>query len=401
MQPDNRNETTPAPLDAGKIALHASFLPLAFLLGFCRLTVSLDSKLVNAGWGITEIEVPPGQHHVRAHVNYLGSLGPAEDVVSVGAGETADVYYRAPAFMFLRGAMGPTRPSTPGGWVWAVIAVLGVLLLLPMIAVVMSLPSVGTGGALGNAPVSADPPTSTTAPATAAGGGEWFEVVGRYVIAVESPDGYRLEGTVEVGKPTRLTDAPMPDQLISLDGCGTAVHRPTAADAVVPVQWTFRNATGSGFDFIAVVGLRPSSKTGAGFAKYSDGSLSCRTSSSSDFFGGGFDFSASARVSGQGFVYFRDVFSPNDPQGSFADVLPQIGIVTQLQNVGSEVRVVEFSGTGVDFERQQREKMQGDGLTIGGRPLTDRQFGVALLLPLGRKENPPDLYKYTYTNGYR
>lgn len=396
MHPDNTDRPDGA---SGQIVLNASFFPLAFFLSFCRLTVTVDAISTRAGWGATPITVPPGRHHVRVHVNYLGAFGPAEEIVPVRPGESVTVHYRAPAIMFLKGAIGPTRPATPGAWIPIAVAALVALLIIPLVVTLFGLSAAvrTTAGDLA-APAPASAPVAAGPPATAVRDAGWFEVAGSYDVALESEEGYRLEGTVEVGDPSPISTAPMPDQFVRFDNCGRAVHRPTAADAVVPVRWTFTNATPTaGFDVIAVVGVRPGSATDgpsnpSGWAEYDDGRLSCNSVSANDWFGGGYDLPVGGRVSGEGFVVFRDVYSPGDPQGSLDEVLPQISIVSELRQVSGQARIVEFTGPGVDFDRQQQDKPQDDGLFT---------FGAVLLLPVGRAESDPDAYRNTYTNGYR
>lgn len=380
---------------SGRIVLNASFFPLAFLLSFCSLTVVVGATRTRAGWGQTAIDVPPGQHRIRVHVDYLGAFGPAEDVVPVRPGESVTVHYRAPAVMFLKGALGPSRPATPGAWIPIALAA---LLLIPVIVAAVGLSTaVPTSTGSLSAPPRSTAPTAAAPPTAAARDADWFEVAGSYDIAAESEDGYRIEGTIEVGDPTPITTAPMPDEFVRFDNCGRAVHRPTAADALVPVRWTFTNATPTaGFDVIAVVGVRPvsatdSSSNPSGWAEYDDGQLSCNSVSPTDFFGGGYDLPVGGRVSGEGFVVFRDVYSPGGQQSPFDEVLPQISIFTGLPQVAGQSRIVEFSGPGVDFDRQQQEKAQ-DGYF---------QSGAVLLLPVGRAESSPVAYQNTYTNGYR
>lgn len=156
--------TDPPTGASGRIVLDASFFPLAFFLAFCRLTVTTGATSTRAGWGRTAITVPPGRHPVQVHVDYVGAFGPAEDTVPVRPGESVTVHYRAPAFMFLKGAIGPTRPATPGAWISLVIvAALVALLLVPVLvaAVALSAPTSDSSGPVsGPSVVSAEAPTA-------------------------------------------------------------------------------------------------------------------------------------------------------------------------------------------------------------------------------------------------
>ncbi|MDA3643484.1 hypothetical protein LZ318_09115 [Saccharopolyspora indica] len=65
-------------------------------------------------WGKTPVDLPPGQYQIQVHVNYLWKLGYASAVIPLTVGQQQDVYYKAPAFPFIDGAVGPTPQDAPG-----------------------------------------------------------------------------------------------------------------------------------------------------------------------------------------------------------------------------------------------------------------------------------------------
>ncbi|MEA2391449.1 MAG: hypothetical protein QOK31_1558 [Solirubrobacteraceae bacterium] len=88
------------------IHLRTTFFPLAFLLFFFPARASLDgAEPQKVGWGTTELQVPPGTHHLRIFFPYLFPrvAGQAEIDVSPREGETVHVRYRAPWLVFLPG----------------------------------------------------------------------------------------------------------------------------------------------------------------------------------------------------------------------------------------------------------------------------------------------------------
>lgn len=65
-------------------------------------------------WGKTPIDLPPGQHQIKVHTNYLWQVGHATAVVPLNAGQQVDVYYKAPVIIFTDGAIGPVPQKPPG-----------------------------------------------------------------------------------------------------------------------------------------------------------------------------------------------------------------------------------------------------------------------------------------------
>lgn len=105
----------PPPPGMGRLLIDCSFhwLGWAFLLFKPQVTINGQPGPVLT-WGKNPIDLPPGQHQIQVHVNYLWKVGNATAVIPVGAGQQLDVYYRAPAIAFIDGAIGPTPQETPG-----------------------------------------------------------------------------------------------------------------------------------------------------------------------------------------------------------------------------------------------------------------------------------------------
>ncbi|UGT52798.1 hypothetical protein [Nocardia asteroides] len=122
------------------ITVDSSYLWTAFMLSLVKPKIFVNGQPVpTARWGQTHVPVGPGQYHVRVVTPWLFDMGPAEIQVPVNPGAGTKVYYKPPAAMFLKGAIGPEPQQTPGlVFVWlpfvavAVLFVLFALLLISM-----------------------------------------------------------------------------------------------------------------------------------------------------------------------------------------------------------------------------------------------------------------------------
>lgn len=112
------------------IMLNTSYTPLAFMLGLFSPRIEVNGQQVpNPKWGQTHIPVPPGQYHLRVSTRYLWDFGAAETAVRLAPGESAPLYYRAPAMaVFVGGAIGPVPQKTPGLVALLIISALPLLL---------------------------------------------------------------------------------------------------------------------------------------------------------------------------------------------------------------------------------------------------------------------------------
>jgi hypothetical protein len=102
-----------APYQPGRLVVDTSYTGSAFLLAATGPKIEINGQPVKANWGASPFDLAPGQYHVRVSTRYLGEMGPAELPVTVYPGQQVTVYYRAPAAMFMAGAIGfqpqPTR----------------------------------------------------------------------------------------------------------------------------------------------------------------------------------------------------------------------------------------------------------------------------------------------------
>ncbi|NEW27501.1 hypothetical protein GV790_12550 [Nocardia cyriacigeorgica] len=128
------------PGDPPGLTVDASYTPLAFLLAITKPKIIVNGQQVpNTLWGANHIPVGPGQHHVKVSTPWLFDMGPATTAVPVAEGQAARLYYRAPALIFLNGAIGPGPQKTPGMVFvyisWACAALLILLSVLPLLLI--------------------------------------------------------------------------------------------------------------------------------------------------------------------------------------------------------------------------------------------------------------------------
>ncbi|WP_280471720.1 hypothetical protein [Nocardia cyriacigeorgica] len=126
------------PGDPPGLTVDASYTPMAFLLAITKPKIIVNGQQVpNTRWGANHIPVGPGQHHVKVTTPWLFDMGPAATAVPVAEGQAARLYYRAPALIFLNGAIGPVPQKTPGMVFvyisWACAALLILLSILPLL----------------------------------------------------------------------------------------------------------------------------------------------------------------------------------------------------------------------------------------------------------------------------
>jgi hypothetical protein len=88
------------------IELTARHNPLAWLLYFTKLTVSVDGQPSTFRWGRSEIPVMPGTHTVDVSFRYMGAQrGPASISVPVAEGTPARLRYTMPPWMYAKGRL--------------------------------------------------------------------------------------------------------------------------------------------------------------------------------------------------------------------------------------------------------------------------------------------------------
>ena len=129
----------PPPPGMGRIVVDSGFFVMAFILYLFKPGITINGQPGPvATWGKTVIDLPPGQYQIQVQTNYLWQFGQAVAVVPVNAGQTVDVYYKAPALPFGEGAIGPVPQSVPnlglalgimiGSWALAILVILVSLL---------------------------------------------------------------------------------------------------------------------------------------------------------------------------------------------------------------------------------------------------------------------------------
>lgn len=129
----------PPPPGMGRILVDTSYTPLAFILGLTGPTIAINGQPRPMKWGRVPIDLPPGQYHVHVHTRYLMDLGPAEAVLPVTAGQTTPVFYRAPAVMFINGAIGPVPQKTPGmAATWIIFGVAALMVFLSTLSIALA-----------------------------------------------------------------------------------------------------------------------------------------------------------------------------------------------------------------------------------------------------------------------
>lgn len=89
------------------INLITKFFPLAFLLYLFPAYVEVDGgPRQKVGWGTTQLQVAPGQHHLAIYFPYMIIIrraGESQVDVNVQEGQTVTVQYKAPWLVFLSG----------------------------------------------------------------------------------------------------------------------------------------------------------------------------------------------------------------------------------------------------------------------------------------------------------
>ena len=89
------------------IELTARHTPLAWLLYFTKLTVSVDGNPQVLPWGTQLLPTAAGAHRLEVSYGYLGKQrGPAALDVPVSEGSLTRVRYSTPPWIFAKGKLG-------------------------------------------------------------------------------------------------------------------------------------------------------------------------------------------------------------------------------------------------------------------------------------------------------
>ncbi|NUR93308.1 MAG: hypothetical protein HOY71_55315, partial [Nonomuraea sp.] len=89
------------------LVVDAKHHPLAFMLKLTSPSMMVNGYPVVGRWGENPVALPPGQHRFHMHVDYIGQMGAVDQDIWLRPGETVRLEYRAPLWMWLRGALGP------------------------------------------------------------------------------------------------------------------------------------------------------------------------------------------------------------------------------------------------------------------------------------------------------
>jgi hypothetical protein len=127
----------PAGPPMGRLVVDASFNPMAFMLAFTGPKVTINGQPANVRWGQTPFDLPAGNYHVRVCARYLGDFGPAELPVAVYPGQLTTVYYRPPATIGMKGALGFQPQKTRGMSAIMLLNVIAVVLAIVVLVVVL------------------------------------------------------------------------------------------------------------------------------------------------------------------------------------------------------------------------------------------------------------------------
>jgi hypothetical protein len=126
-------QPTPPPGGYGgqtAIAVTTKFLWIAWIFFFIKPKIFVNGHEVAAVWGRNVIPVQPGQHHLHVHVPYFlpPKVGSADLPVPVQPGQTVELEYRTPVWVFSGGSLGPP-PQQYKGLVPTIVITVAVIVL--------------------------------------------------------------------------------------------------------------------------------------------------------------------------------------------------------------------------------------------------------------------------------
>jgi hypothetical protein len=127
----------------GRLVVDSSYSRLTPFLGARKVAVSVDGLPWRFAWGRTPIDLPAGRHLVEIEVEPGRTgrrpWGQVADAVPVAAGNTVEVFYRAPALPRLAGSLGPDRQRTAGSALCAALLLLAGVAALALLVLVLAL----------------------------------------------------------------------------------------------------------------------------------------------------------------------------------------------------------------------------------------------------------------------
>ncbi|HEX6357160.1 hypothetical protein [Actinophytocola sp.] len=120
----------------GRLVVQSSYPATGFLFALTGVQVEINGQPSKVSWGEVPFDLPAGNYHLRVSGRWFGVFGAAELPVAVYPGQAVTVYYRTPAFKWMRGGIGFTPQQTPGrGWMVAI----NIVALLFVVYVIVSL----------------------------------------------------------------------------------------------------------------------------------------------------------------------------------------------------------------------------------------------------------------------
>ncbi|HEY8471635.1 MAG TPA: hypothetical protein VIL37_03250 [Natronosporangium sp.] len=124
------------------IAVTTKFLWLAWIFFLIKPKIFLNGHEVPAVWGRNVIPVQPGQHHLHIHVPYFlpPKVGPADLAVPVQPGQTVELEYKTPLWVFSSGSLGapPQKYKGAGLMIGLTVALVLIICLCCILNIVAS-----------------------------------------------------------------------------------------------------------------------------------------------------------------------------------------------------------------------------------------------------------------------
>lgn len=112
------------------IAVTTAYSPLTWMFALVKPKVIVNGyEVPSVGWGRTVVPTPPGQYHVHVHTPYFvpSRVGPADYTVMVAPGQWVELEYKAPAWTFSAGSLGPPPQTVNGQTVVVVVTVVALV----------------------------------------------------------------------------------------------------------------------------------------------------------------------------------------------------------------------------------------------------------------------------------
>jgi hypothetical protein len=102
--------TTP---QQGQLSIHTKYNWLSFMLSAFAPKATINGHPVSLSWGQNLLPAPVGRHEIEIWVPYLWKFGKASTAIDNTYG-TPQLYYAAPVWTWMRGAIGTSEVKSPG-----------------------------------------------------------------------------------------------------------------------------------------------------------------------------------------------------------------------------------------------------------------------------------------------